>query len=268
MMSRVTDVELNGEPATTDQLHRAATWNFGHFTSLQVRDRAAPGLSLHLHRLAEASAVLFPEVAPTSGDRVRALIAHALGDRTDASVRVTVLPDPASRERTDVMVSVADPVPDDPQPPLRVRSVPYERELPHLKHVATMGLTFHYLEARRAGFDDVLFTGPDGSPREGSVWNVAFFDGTRVVWPEGPLLAGITMQVLRLGLRRLGIPDTSRPVTPASLATMTAAATTNSHCPAQPIAAIDDRVLPDHRALTSLLRRAWQVAEWEPISRR
>ncbi|MFI1990502.1 aminotransferase class IV [Actinoplanes sp. NPDC020271] len=261
----MTHVEINGEPATPEALLRAATWNYGHFTSLQVRNRAVPGLTLHLDRLREASAVLFPDATPTSADSVRSLIGHALGDRDDASVRVTVLPGAHDPVRTDLMVSVSDPVPGDPRPPLRVRTITYERELPHLKHVATLGLTFHYLQARRAGFDDVLFAGRDGSLREGSVWNVAFWDGTHIIWPEGPLLAGITMQVLRQGLSRLGIPDTTRRLTAGSLATMTAAAATNSHCPAQPIAAVDDRAFSDEEALTHLLRQAWQAAGWEPI---
>ncbi|AWZ09780.1 MULTISPECIES: aminotransferase class IV [unclassified Streptomyces] len=56
-----------------------------------------------------------------------------------------------------------------------------ERELPHLKHVATMGLTYQSLQARAAGCDDVLFVGRDGVLREGSVWNIAFWDGQQVV---------------------------------------------------------------------------------------
>ncbi|WP_285557549.1 aminotransferase class IV [Actinoplanes regularis] len=259
-------VEINGEPATVEAVHRAATWNYGHYTSMQVRDGAVAGLPLHLRRLSESSAVLFPAAAPPSGDRVRTLVDHALGDLDDATVQVTVLPDPASRAGTDIMVSVSEPVEDAARSPLRVRTVQYERELPELKHLATLGLAYHRLRAREAGFDDALLTAPDGSLREGSAWNIAFWDGAQVVWPEGPLLAGITMQVLRLGLRRLGVPDTTRRVTRDSLDRMTGAAATNSHCPAQPIAAIDETLLPEDQGFTDLLRRAWQQAEWEPIA--
>jgi branched-subunit amino acid aminotransferase/4-amino-4-deoxychorismate lyase len=261
----VTHVEINGEPATAEALHRAATWGYGHFTSLQVRRRAVAGLSLHLRRLREGSAILFPDATPPPDDRIPAYVDGALDATDDASVRVTVLPNPGTRATTDIMVSVSEPVQDAGVPPLRVRTVPYERELAQVKHVATLGLTFHYLEARRAGFDDVLFAGRDGSLTEGSVWNVAFWDGLQIVWPDGPLLNGITMQVLRAGLSRLGIPQTSRRVTPGSLRDMTAAAATNSHCPAQPIAAVDDTTFPDDPTLTSLLRRAWEEADWEPI---
>jgi branched-subunit amino acid aminotransferase/4-amino-4-deoxychorismate lyase len=193
------------------------------------------------------------------------LIDHALGDKQDASVRVTVLPAVPDTARTDVMVSVSDPVPDTAQRPLRVRTVPYERELPHLKHVATMGLTYHYLKARGAGFDDALFARQDGRLSEGSVWNIAFWDGERVIWPDAPQLTGITMQVLRLGLEKLGVPHQERSLTSASLAGMRAAAAVNSHCPAQPIAAIDDINLPDLATLTTQLRQAWQAVPWDVL---
>jgi branched-subunit amino acid aminotransferase/4-amino-4-deoxychorismate lyase len=128
-----------------------------------------------------------------------------------------------------------------------------------------MGLGYHRLQARRAGFDDVLFVGRDGFVREGSVWNIAFWDGAQIVWPEAPMLAGITMQVLRLGLRRLGVRDTTRRMTHESLKEMTAAAATNSHCPAQPIAAVDETVFTGNEALTTLLQHAWREASWEPL---
>ncbi|MEU8820798.1 aminotransferase class IV [Actinoplanes sp. NPDC048796] len=253
----MTHVEINGAPPSLDAVHRAATWNYGHFSSMQVRNRAVAGLNLHLRRLRAASAVLFPGTTPPADETVVKLIGHALGHRPDASVRVTVLPGP------DVMVSVSDPVPDTPRPPLRVRTVVYERELPTLKHVATMGLTYHYREAQRAGFDDALFLGADGAVREGSVWNAVFWDGDRVIWPEAPMLPGITMQLLRQGLEKLGVPTAQRRIT--SLNGLRAAAAANSHCPAQPLASIDDVDLPEHPALTALLQQAWRAVPWDHL---
>ncbi|HWS33286.1 MAG TPA: aminotransferase class IV [Actinoplanes sp.] len=252
-------VEIDGVAATVEAVHRAASWNYGHYTSMQVRGRAVAGLALHLNRLAEASAVLFPGEAAPGGDRIRELIGHALGDRDDASVRVTVLPGAS------VMVAVSDPVPGEPRAPLRVRTTTYERELPHLKHVATLGLSFHAGEARRAGFDDVLFVRRDGAITEGSVWNAAFWDGTRVVWPDGPQLTGITMLLLRQGLDRIGVPHVVRRLTRDDLGGMTAAAAANSHCPAQPIAAVDGWKSPGADEFTGLLWRAWREAAWEPV---
>src|SRR5690349_18931661 len=200
----VTYVEINGEPASLEVVHRAATWNYGHYTSMQVRNRAVAGLSFHRERLRLGSATLFPS-AEVPHDFSR-LIGHALGDLADASVRVAVLPRPDLLS-TDVMVSVSDPVPGQSKPPLRVRGITYERELPQLKHMATMGLTYHVLAARADGFDDVLFYGRDGFLREGSVWNAVFLDDDGVVWPSAPMLEGITMQVLKRGLSALGIPS-------------------------------------------------------------
>ncbi|GAA2569368.1 aminotransferase class IV family protein [Winogradskya consettensis] len=254
-------VEINGAPADAGALHRVATGNYGHFTSMQVRDRAATGLTLHLQRLRAASASLFPDVPVMADEQIRSYLDHALRAERDASVRVTVVP---GARGTDVMVSVSAPVADVTLPALRVRTIQYERELPHLKHVATMGLTYHLLQARRAGFDDVLFAGRDGLLREGSVWNAAFWDGERVVWPDAPMLAGITMQVLRIALQELRIPDEVRPLT--SPGGMSAAAAVNSQWPAQPIAAIDETVFTGGDELTGLLRRAWDVVPWEPIS--
>ncbi|KUL33019.1 aminotransferase class IV [Actinoplanes awajinensis] len=251
-------VEIDGAPASLDALYRAATWNFGHFTSMQVRGRAVAGLEFHLRRLREASAVLFPGETPPADQRVLDLIGHALGAERDASVRVTVLPGAT------VMVSVAEPAPDAAQAPLRLRTITYERELPQLKHVATLGLTHHYLAARRDGFDDVLFAGRDGNVREGSVWNLVAFDGERVIWPDAPMLTGVTIQVLRRGLAKLGVPAEHRVLTTASLAGLSAAAA-NSHCPAQPIAAVDGTDLAAHEPLTGLLWRAWREVPWDEL---
>ncbi|NMO55754.1 aminodeoxychorismate lyase [Actinoplanes sp. TBRC 11911] len=249
-------VEINGAPAEGDLLHRVATSSYGHFTSMQVRDRAVAGLDRHVRRLREASAELFPDT-PAAGDAtITKLIGQALRDHRDASVRVTIL-------GTDVMVEAGEPVPDDPKPPLKVRTVTYERELPHLKHLATMGLIYHRRRAARAGYDDVLFAGRDGHLREGSIWNLAFWDGERVIWPSAPMLAGITMQLLRQGLDNRSIPQIDQEIT--DMSGMRGAALTNSQCPAQPIASIDATTLDDHAALTSLLRQAWQTIPWQPI---
>jgi branched-subunit amino acid aminotransferase/4-amino-4-deoxychorismate lyase len=253
---RVVHVEINGTPPTVDVLHRAATGNYGHFTSMQVRGRAVAGLELHLRRLREASAVLFPDIAAPEDGTITKHIGQALRDQRDATVRVTVV-------GADVMVEVGEPVPDTPKAPLRVRTITYERELPHLKHLATMGLTYHRREAARAGFDDVLFAGRDGLLREGSIWNLAFWDGERVIWPAAPMLAGITMQLLRQGLEKRNTPQEDRELT--GLTGLNAVALTNSQCPAQPIASIDGTELHEHATLTSRLRQAWSEIHWDAL---
>ncbi|MFF2814546.1 aminotransferase class IV [Kitasatospora cineracea] len=259
-------IEINGRPAGVEDVHRVATWNYGHFTSMQVREGAVRGLELHLRRLASGSRELFGETCAEDGARIRELVRHGLGDRSAASVRVSLVPAVDSSARTDVMVSVSDPVADTPRPALPVRTVTYERELPHLKHAATLGLTYQALQARKAGFDDVLFVGRDGCVREGSVWNAAFWDGEQVLWPEAPVLPGITMQLLQAALTRVGVPWSTRRLTTGDLPALRAAAATNSHCPNQPLAAVDRVLFPgDDTELTEVLAAAWAEVPWDSV---
>jgi branched-subunit amino acid aminotransferase/4-amino-4-deoxychorismate lyase len=50
--------------------------------------------------------------------------------------------------------------------------------------------------ARRDGFDDALLTRDEGVASESATANIGFFEGSGVVWPDAPLLHGITMQLL------------------------------------------------------------------------
>ena len=81
-------VEIDGEPASPQDLHRVAVMNYGHFTSMQVREGRVRGFELHLDRLASSSAVLFGHAL--GRERIRVLIRHALGTRESASVKVNV----------------------------------------------------------------------------------------------------------------------------------------------------------------------------------
>ena len=52
-------IEIDGEPASVDQLRSAALSGFGHFTAMQVRDRKVRGFGHHLVRLDAANRELF-----------------------------------------------------------------------------------------------------------------------------------------------------------------------------------------------------------------
>ena len=128
------------------------------------------------------------------------LIRHALREVEDASVRIYVF---ESDEEPAVMVTVKEPGDvSSPQP----ESVRYQRPDPHLKHLAT-GQAFYSRLARRNGFDDALLTGPDGLISESSIANIGFFYGSGVVWPDAPLLHGITMQLLEHQLPEFRVPS-------------------------------------------------------------
>jgi branched-subunit amino acid aminotransferase/4-amino-4-deoxychorismate lyase len=66
-------------------------------------------------------------------------------------------------------------------------------------------------EAERTGYDDALFTDRHGFVSEATIWNICFVTGDTVVWPSAPALPGITMCLVRAGLRRHGVAFEDRP---------------------------------------------------------
>ena len=252
------NVELNGRAPEGPELARLTVGHYGHFTSMQVRDGRVRGMALHLARLDDGNEKFFGRRGDVDEElRLREFIRHALGDVRDASVRVDLRPE--------VLITVGEPVSDEPRPPLRVRTDDYQRPWPEQKHADTMGLRYAQRTAADAGFDDALLIGPDGLVREGTVWNVAFWDGAQVVFPVAPMLKGVTMVLLQIAMTMTGVPWTLRPVRRADLPDLLAAAAVNSHCPAQPIASVDDIVFDEQAALTTALRTAWDTVPWDEI---
>ena len=253
------NVELNGRAPTPEELYRIAAANYGHFTTMQVRGGRVRGMALHLARLDDGNETFFGGRGDVEDElRLRGWIRQALGGVRDASVRVTCV-------EAGVLVAVSDPADDAPGPALRVRTQVYERPWPEQKHAATMGLWHARRTAAAAGFDDALFAGPDGLVREGSVWNVAFWDGTQVVFPQAPMLKGVTMVLLQVALTMTGVPWTLRPVRRTDLPDLLAAAALNTRCPAQPIASIDDVAFGEQDKLVAVLRAAWDTVPWDEI---
>ena len=262
-------IELNGGTAEVGDLRHVLLTNYGHFTSMQVRDGSVRGLDLHLDRLARATLELFGNVLDL--DLTRRWMRQALGDSgMPLSLRVQVFARALDRDHLDrpavpdVLVATAPPRALEPVP-LRVRSIRYQREAPHIKHVGTFGLFQHKRLAQQHGFDDALFVGPDGAVAEGTIWNVCFFDGEQVVWPDAPALDGISMQLLKAGLSAIGVPSGTRRVELAGLGGFRAAFFTNSSCAACPLACIDDVGFEEDRALADMLARAMEVHPWQCV---
>ncbi len=248
------------------ETQRLATWQYGHFTSMQVRGFAVRGLALHLARLADGNEQFYDfRMGVEDEHRLLGLIRHALGDEPDASVRVAFVPPPDRGRPPDILVSVSDPAPGTAGRPLRVRTDDYQRDWPAQKHAATMGLTYAVRRAQLAGYDDALFVGPDNQVREGTTWNVAFHDGDRVIWPQAPMLKGVTMVLLQLALTMNGTPWSLRPVDAVELPLLDAAAAVNSICPAQPIGSVDGVAFPSGGKLTGLLRDAWESVPFDAL---
>jgi 4-amino-4-deoxychorismate lyase len=262
----VPNLELNGRVPDLAETQRLVTTNYGHFTTMQVRDGKVRGLALHMARLDDGNEAFFAGRMDIADEhRLRELIRHALGDAGDASVRVRFVPGEDEQGPPDVLVAVSDPAADVPATPLRVRTIWYERDWPDQKHAATMGLIYAKRSARLAGYDDALFLGPEGQVREGTTWNVAFWDGEKVVWPQAPVLRGVTMVLLQVAMTMTGVPWTLRPVDAGEMPDLLAAAAVNSRCPAQPIGSIDEVKFPEGARLAEVLNAAWATVPWDEI---
>lgn len=255
-------IEINGHRATEEDLRIPALAGYGHFTAMQVRDRRVQGLALHLDRLDSASRELFDQ--PLGGEHVRGLILHALDGAgvRDASVRVHGFLPPGDTATTP-MVTVRPPA-QMSAAPKSLMSVPYARTVPHIKRPGEFGQTYYGLLAARSGFDEALLTAPGGVVTEGSITNIGFWDGASVVWPDAPVLTGITMALLDEGLAQGGCPSERRPVTLEGLGAYRAAFVTNSQGLA-PVHRIDDISFPVDEGLMKRLGQVYEDAPWETV---
>ncbi|GGR31118.1 aminotransferase class IV [Streptomyces roseolus] len=249
-------IEIDGVPAADPASLAAVLSGYGHFTAMQVRDGRVKGLGLHLDRLDRATRELFGE--PLPGGRVRDLLARAVGasGRRDSSARVYVYGD---GPRVRVVVTVREAAPDGLGAPQRLTAVDYLRPAAHLKHLGGFGQTYHGDAARRAGFDGALLTTPAGEVAEGAVANIAFWDGTSLVWPTAPHLTGITMALLAPRL-----PSVHRPVALGELPGFRAAFTANSRTIA-PVTAVDGVTYPVDEALMARVLGAYAEVPGEEI---
>ncbi len=252
-------IEIDGAAATLEQLRTLLLASYGHFTAMQVRGRRVRGLDLHLARLGAANREMFGQGLDTA--LVRAHILHALGEDTgDASVRVYVQEAPGG---PCVMVTVRPPG-GMPGGPWRLLPVPYQRPLAHIKHIGDFGQGYYQRLAHRSGFDEALLTGPGGSVSEGAITNIGFFDGTGVVWPAAPALAGITMQLLDRELAGCGLTSRRAPIRLPDLGMFAAAFATNARGVVR-VGQIGDLVVPADPALMSTLARAYDAAPWAAL---
>ena len=253
-------VDVNGREATAEQLRDYVLGPYGHFTAMQVRQARTRGLALHLARLDGATRELFGH--GLDGDQVRAHIRHALGDTSDASVRVIVYW-PAAGPAPAIMVTVRPPahLSADPQ---RLLPVPYQRPVPHIKHTGDVGQNYYGRLAEREGFDDALLTGPDGTIAEGAITNIAFSDGSMLTWPDAPCLAGITWQLVEPRLAGAGLATRRGPVRLAGLPAFRAAIVTNSHGVA-PVGWIGPVELPGSVALAKAVGDVYESVPWDMI---
>ncbi|MFB4293529.1 aminotransferase class IV family protein [Nonomuraea sp. ATR24] len=255
----------NGKPVTVEDLSPLAFAGFAHFTAMQVRDGRVRGLDLHLERLRNASKELFGRAVPD--DRVLAYIRSAVeAGPADLSLRATVYSPAgeftAADAEPEVLVSTG-PASDGPRGPLALAVVEHERFLPAIKHVGESAKTYVLRQAVEQGFDDAAFVDRRGRLSEASIWNLAFWDGEAVVWPEAAMLTGTTMGILRRRLDDLGVPQRVREITVADLPSLAGAVVMNSWTPGVPVHRIGGEALPEAPEFVGLLHRAFEA---EPLT--
>jgi len=264
----MTELLIDGLPATEADLHYLALVNYGAYTSFRIEDGGVRGLALHLARLEASSVELFG--AAVGQDRLRALLRTALDDRREAWTRVSLFsPDiwprmPGVVGVPKVMTSVSPP-----PPPLadrlRLQVQIYGREAPHIKHTASMGLIRARRSARTDGFDDALFADTDGVISEGSSWNIGFVTGETVVWPQAPMLAGVAQALIGRGLSVVDLDQRTGSVRVPDLTTFDTVFICNSATPACPVTAIGATTFDPRPDLIERIRAAWAANPVEPI---
>ena len=261
-------MEVDGHEPTHEELRDAALDPFGHFTAMQVRGGRTRGLGLHLARLDEANRALFG--SELGGARVRELIRRALDGSGlhDASVRVIVRgagEGPGAR----VFVTVRPPFDMPADASQRLKSTTYQRAVAHIKRPGDFGQSFFIDRAQDAGYDDALLIAQDGTVAEAGIANIAFFDaagasGPSVVWPDAPVLPGITMQLVAPRLADFGMPSHTAHVTLADIGRYAGACVTNSRGIAA-VRGIDDVELPVAAEFVKAMNAAYDAAPWDAI---
>lgn len=280
---------VNGLPADAAALARFARSGYGHFTTMQVRGGAVRGLGLHLARLEEATRVLFD--AALDVEALRGQMRRALDGVADASLRVSVgaanftarsMEAPA---RLEVLVLVDAPAAERVEP-VRLMGVVHARYLPQIKHSGMFDLFHLRRRARGLGFDDAVLLTPEGFVVEGTTFNVGFFSGDALVWPQAARLEGVTMRLvsqaceapheaMHASLRHSGFRRNDaeegvstrvihRPATLAGITRFDGAFCCNTGG-IWPIRSIDDRVLPCSEKAVQRLRHLLASVPAEPL---
>lgn len=253
----------NGLPATLEDLTPLAFAGYAHFTAMQVREGRARGLDLHLARLRAASVQMFGQALP-DGHILTALRAAIQAGPADMSLVATVY-SPAGEftvagpdARPELLLR-ASPPSSGPSGPLALAAMEHERMLPAVKHVGEVAKTYLLRQAVAQGFDDAAFVDRQGRLSEASIWNLAFWDGAAVVWPEAAMLTGTTMGIVRHQLDRMGVPQRTQAVTLNDVPALLGAVVMNSWTPGVPVNRIGAAALPAAPRFMELLHAAYQA---------
>jgi branched-subunit amino acid aminotransferase/4-amino-4-deoxychorismate lyase len=254
-----------GSVTTEDALETLALTNYGHFTTMRVHEGRVRGLTLHLDRLVRDCWLLFG--CALDHEVVRQEIRAALGGPEPMTVRVSVcnpafsLVSPAKKGRPEVIVTTRPACSED-LPPLRVRSAPYRRDVPAVKHAGLFGPLFERRQAQLADYDDAVFMTDNGLLSEGVTWNLGFLDGDTLVWPAAEALPGVTAALLTTAHQG---PVRVEPVSLDRLPRMAAAFATNSGTGVRAIGEIDGFTWSSEHPALATLRAEYATIEAEEV---
>lgn len=261
--------QRNGRPASASDLGPVAFAGYAHFTAMQVRSGKVRGLDLHLARLRAASQEMFGHALPeeTIRSRLRAVL-----PRNDTNISLTATVYSPAGEFTsavgqhmpDILVRVSAPS-NGPAGTLRLALVEHERMLPHLKHVGEVAKTYLLRQAVAQGFDDAAFLNTQGHVSEGTIWNLAFWDGQSVVWPQASMLRGTAMSIVQRQLLTMGIAQRDMPVGVHHLPSLKGAVVMNSWTPAITVRQLGATPIPEAAEFHALLHRAFHAEPLRPI---
>ncbi|MCC9307587.1 aminotransferase class IV [Kitasatospora sp. RB6PN24] len=258
---------LDGRPVTADALAPLALTPYGHFTTLRTDDgRTVRGLGLHLARLAADCRALFGVELDTGlvRDRLRQALA---AETAPVIARVTVydpafdLGRPADARDPRILVSTRAAGEPSALAPLRVCSAVHRRVDPAVKHVGLYDSLRLRRDAQLRGWDDVLFTDPDGLVGEGATWNLGLVRGGRLVWPRAEVLMGVTMRLLT----GLHADHGDEPVHRDELGGYDAAFACNTAIGVRPLTAVDGHRFPPAHPVLDRLRAAYWASEGEEV---
>lgn len=254
--------QIDGHLATVADLTPLAFAGFAHFTAMQARNGRVRGLDLHLERLRRTSLALFDAEIPD--DRVRSHLRNAIAaTRGDAlSLTATVFTrsgefTPAAKANDLSLLTRTSPASNGPEGPLRLAMVQHERAFPGFKHTGETAKTYYLRDARKHGFDDTIFLDRHGCLSEATIWNVAYWDGSAVIWPIADVLTGVTMGILQRQLKKLGVPQREVAVTPDMVRGFSGAVVMNSWTPGVSITAIAGTAIPAAPQFVELLHTAY-----------
>ncbi|MBT2132731.1 aminotransferase class IV family protein [Croceibacterium sp. LX-88] len=252
--------QIDGRPATREDLIPLAFSGFAHFTAMQLQGGRVRGLDLHLARLRTASLEFFGRAVPDS--HIDVLLRRAVeGGPAEQSLTVTVFSragefTAVGGEQTPAVLIRTGPPASGPKGPLRLAVVEHERPLPGIKHVGESAKTYFLRKAVVEGYDDAAFIDSRGRLSEATIWNLAFWDGEAVIWPEAAVLPGVTMAIVRRQLTRRGIPQRQEVVTMERVRSL-AGAVMNSWTPGIGLVGMGPVEMPAPDALVAILHDAY-----------